>query len=293
MKHSSAFPPRPSGEQLKIVALAYKRRNRYWLDYFWHVRLESNNLFNNISHTGLKSIQEREGNYTNPQSMRTYLLDSADKINACFYHLERLKAEERSIIKLATRLDRAKDMPPNVMGISGFPTEVIDHEVEAFFWAFESSLEIFARGISYYFNGEATFKKLSTFLRNTKVESKKAQKIIGILEENRFQPIFKEVEPGHPQKSKRDLISHFRSLKMVQTNLQFTSRGYAILKAQFREYGSPDPLIEKPISIERYCTDLLYLLCDLQIEILGAIFETKYTHGKKMSVWQARKLKRI
>ncbi|MCL5407525.1 MAG: hypothetical protein M1429_03460 [Patescibacteria group bacterium] len=258
-------PPEISKEMLSFVASHYNYRHKYWSAYFWPTR-EKANL--KIPKYYLKEI----------------LFDCFDKINACYYHMKRLKEEEEKIIYDNQISKIHTSIYPGVIGV---PSEAIVFEYEAFILQQEACLQVIARVISLFFGSHNnSFKKLHNILSNVpKAKSRKAQSILSLLK--KFNNYFKEIgifESG--TRSIRDFASHYGQLKVGTINIQISMseiESFPAIKAKKIDHlAKEDPVgFTNKEDLYDFCKRNFYYLCQFIGLVTGKLFSFRPVFGNK------------
>ena len=96
----------PTQEELALVAKSYAMRQMYWPSYTWNIQTQHLNKIDEKS-SGLKA------NGVDVEIFEKHKSDLFNKINASFYHLEKLKENESIIIELGKEMaDKARKHTP-------------------------------------------------------------------------------------------------------------------------------------------------------------------------------------
>ncbi len=121
----------------------YTLRNKYWPAYTWKIQTSYLKDFKGSLIKDSKISQEE---------FNERLSSIFDKINASFYHLEKLKENQEIALNLGQMLAKLK-MPgmENLPGIAAAPYEPISYEYEAFLVTIKSSLDLITMLISVTF----------------------------------------------------------------------------------------------------------------------------------------------
>ena len=133
----------PTQEELALVAQGYAMRQVYWPAYTWQLQTKY-----------LNKIDDRKGalesNGVDIDAFSKYKSDLFNKMNASFYHLQKLKENEETVIELGKKMaeESKKHTPKGVFGIVGTPYEPIDYEYEALLVTLKSALDIMAMMLS-------------------------------------------------------------------------------------------------------------------------------------------------
>lgn len=263
---------------LKTISVIESRRATYRSNYFWLARVKINSIFTKEDNKTIKIIKNREG-YSDIKVLSKYFLDSSDKINACFYHMNKLIEEENWLIENGQKVAfESEKVNPNP-GILCAPLESINYELEAFFLQAYSSLEIFSKGIGFIFKNESKFHTIETILSNFNNDAK-AKKILEVFNNKKYSDLINEFKKSGGtklEKSRRDYLSHLGMLPMCQINIPLNSNtnlSVSMLPSHINQY-------DKAIKTKDYIESLFYLLCDFLIEILEIIFDIKIKPGRK------------
>ena len=265
--------PEITKEQLFVMNQLSILRNKHRSSYFWKTRLNINDYWNKNP----KSI---------PSGVREIFFDSFDKINAVFYHLQKINEQEDLILQVGSKLRKITNIesPPGVAGITHEP---ISYEFELFIMQSSACLEVFSRAVSICFKNESGFRELKKSLIN--VKKAKATQIVRCLEKKKYTSLMKEFikEKGSSgRQNRRDYSVHFGTLNTGTINIPIASpqkviRSYVteLSKNNTSPFGAQDLI--------SFCKNYFYLLCDLIREILEILFSVKLEKGMKTSTLEA------
>lgn len=276
----------PTEDELALVAQSYTLRQVYWPSYTWQIQTQYLNKLD-------EKRQSLEARGIDFDLFVKHETDLFNKINASFYHLEKLKENENTIIELGKKMAEAskKHTPNGVLGIIGTPYEPIEYEYEAFLVTLKSGLDISAmilaqpaelhsdNIVSLVNDGEQA-KRPNEFLSATKALLAKDEHLKTIEE-------FRNKAGVH---SKRNYAVHQGSLPTGTINIQYTADNteIGILKTRTMEVGGEMTDFRKQQSLDEYATTLFYAVCDLIIEALELIVGETLPRGQKMGVYEAR-----
>lgn len=279
----------PTADEIALVAQSYTMRQRYWPGYTWQIQTECLNKVDEYA----KSL---ENNGVNLKEFGKRKADLFNKINASFYHLQKLKENEESIISLGKKMakESQKHAPENVLGIVGTPYEPIDYEYEALLVTLKSTLDIIAMMLSQPSGLKSdNIISLVNDLQQTRRPNKFLTKAIALLTKEEHAKIISEFKNKDGQSSKRNYAVHQGSLPTGTINIQFTagSTEIGVLKTRTIEVGGDMMDFRKQQSLEEYATNLFYATCDIVVEGLELLIGKKLPKGQKMSVYDARKSK--
>jgi len=277
----------PTQDELRLVAESYAIRQMYWPSYTWQIQTQHLNKID-------EKRQALETNGVEVDPFTKHQSDLFNKINASFYHLEKLKENENTIIELGKRIakESKKHTPNGAFGVIGAPYEPIEYEYEALLVTLKSGLDILAMmlaqpsglhcdNIGSLSNESEQAKKPNDFL--TKVKTMLAKD-----EHHKTLDEFRNKDGVH---SKRNYAVHHGSLPTGTINIQFTadSAEFGILKTRTMEVGGEMTSFTEQRNLEDYVTDLFYATCDLIIEGLELLISCSLPKGEKASVYEARK----
>lgn len=217
-----------------------------------------------------------------------------DKINASFYHLERLKENEEIAVQTGKELVKIK-IPgtEGMVGIAGSPYEPIEYEYEAFLATIKSALDfvsiLLAKGLN---RKEDDIVSFTNNIQTNKTDPTTLKgKIYALLCSPKYKTFIDEYKGNKPgSKSKRNFATHQGSLPIGTINIPINSPTLEPLLSKALNPNDPDPhlSIRTSQNLVEYCEDQFYQACDLLIEILSLISDNKIEHGPKSSVYQER-----
>ena len=269
--------PQINKKILELVDKSYKIRHRYQSDYFWNTRMKVNAIFNDGSNNVMKDISESKNGFSDADEFRKRLFNSFDKINAIFYHLEKLKEEEELVMQLSGKIAEESEKINKNPGVIVTPLESINYEFESFIMQAKACLDVFCYAVGYYYKNVARFSTFEKMIKNCN-----AKKLLKILDSNEYEFLVKEFISKEQEKSKRDFSSHYGSLPVGQLNMPINSNGQKILKSFIVDHlGKKESLPKKPIEIEQYCNDVFYEICEFMVTVLETLFDEKFERGKK------------
>ena len=277
----------PTQEELALVAQGYAMRQVYWPSYTWQIQTK---YLNKID----ESRQTLESNGGDVDLFNKHKSDLFNKINASFYHLEKLKENENTVINLGKKMaeESKKHMPDRVFGIVGTPYEPIEYEYEALLVTLKSALDITAMmlaqpsklgsdNIASLFNDSSQAKRPNSILSAVK----------NLLTKDEHRKIIDEFKNKDGVHSKRNYAVHQGSLPTGTINIQFTaaSTEIGILKTRTMEVGGGMADFDKQQSLDDYATELFYSVCDLIVEGLELLVGQTLPKGSRMSVYEERR----
>lgn len=263
----------------------YTQRSKYWPAYIWKTQTSYS--------SSIKGKLSTEFAISDTNFEKVYF-DIFDKINASFYHLERLKENEEFAVQLGKELAKVK-IPgaEGMVGIAGSPFEPIGYEYEAFLATIKSALDfvstLLAKGLNRKEDDIVSFTK--NILTDRADISTLKGKIYALLCSPRYKTFIEEYKGNKPgSKSKRNFATHQGSLPIGTINIPINSTTLEPLLSKALNPNDPDPHISVRTSpnLVEYCEDQFYQACDLLIEILSLVSDNKFEHGPKSSVYQER-----
>ncbi len=262
----------------------YMQRTKYWPAYTWKIQTSYSSLIKGKLSSGF-IISELD--------FEKIYFNIFDKINASFYHLERLKENEEFAVQLGKELAKIK-IPgtEGMVGIAGSPFEPIGYEYEAFLVTIKSALDIISMLLAKGLNrNEDDIVSLTLNLQKKKTSPLTLEGKTNLLLNNKYKTLIDEYIGNRTgPKSKRNFATHQGSLPIGTINIPINNPHQAPLLSKALNPNDPDPHISvgtSPNLIE-YCEGQFYLACDLLIEILSLISVNKFEHGPKSSVYQQR-----
>ncbi|MCC7288994.1 hypothetical protein IT414_01200 [bacterium] len=276
----------PTEDELAIVARQYAMRKLYWPSYTWSIQT-----------TSLNKVEDKRQTLTaNGVDVDTFLKRKSDlfnKINASFYHLQKLKENEQSIINLGKEIaEKSKEhTPKGVMGIVGTPYEPIEYEYEALLVTLKSSLDILAMMLSQPSGlGSDNIISLVNDAEQVRRPSELLVKVKALLAKSEHSITIDEFRNKDGISSKRNHAVHKGSLPTGTINIQYTaeSADISVLKTRTVDVGGDKTDFLKQQSLEEYAETLFYSVCDLIIGGLELLVGQSLPKGKKLSVYEAR-----
>ncbi|MCR4329614.1 MAG: hypothetical protein NUV65_03635 [Candidatus Roizmanbacteria bacterium] len=265
------------------MQIMYSQRSIYWPAYTWKVQTSYA--------SSIKGKLSNEFKISEADFEKIYF-DIFDKINASFYHLERLKENEEIAIKIGTELEKVH-MPgtEGMVGIVASPYEPIGYEYESFLVTSKSTLDFIAILIAKGF-GRAEDNIISLL---NEVQSANytlgslEEKVCKLLQNNKFSALFLEYRNiDKDQKSKRNYATHKGSLPIGTINIPINNPKGVLLRSKALNPNSPiqHSNILNSQNLVEYCQDQFYQICDLLIETLSLITCSLIKSGPKSSVYQ-------
>lgn len=263
----------------------YTQRSKYWPAYTWKIQTSySDSIKGKLSGEFIISETEFEKIY----------FDIFDKINASFYHLERLRENEEFAVQLGKELAKI-EIPgtEGMMGIAGSPYEPIEYEYEAFLATTKSALDfisiLMAKGLGRKEDDIVSFTN-NIQQDNSDISTLKG-KIYELLRRQKYKTFIDEYKGNKPgSKSKRNFAIHQGSLPIGTINIPINNPLQAPLlsKALDPNNSNPHVSIRTSQNLIEYCQGQFYLSCDLLTNILSLISNNKFKNGSKSSVYQQR-----
>ncbi|MEO8581729.1 MAG: hypothetical protein ABI425_04080 [Patescibacteria group bacterium] len=282
--------PEPTIEQLRLVQYGYRLRHVYWPDYTFDSQRSCLKVLktkkNKIESLGLEE-----------DKLRKRLSAIFDKLNASFYHLERIKENEQLLVDFVKKFatESKSKIPDGVLAMFGGRYEPINHEYESFLISLKSALDILSISISQAcgFNVD----NITQLDNHLKSQSKKktsdfSLKLKKLFDKKKNVKIIEEFKNGESI-SKRNYAVHHGSLGAGSVSIQFTSNSpnKKKPKAIILEIDENGKLI-KVRELLKDCEEIFYDSCDLFVDILEILLEQKLQKGKKTSVYLERDLKK-
>jgi len=263
----------------------YTQRSKYWPAYTWKIQtLYSSSIKGKLSDELIISETEFEKIY----------FDIFNKINASFYHLERLKANEEFAVRLGEELAKIK-LPgtEGMVGIVGSPYEPIEYEYEAFLATIKSALDftsiLMAKGLGRKEDDIVSFT--NNIQQDSSNKSTLKVEIYELLCSQKYKTFIDEYKGNKSgSKSKRNFATHQGSLPIGTINIPINNPHQALLLSKTLDPNNPNPHVSIRTSqnLIEYCEEQFYLACDLLTDILSLISNNKFKNGPKCSVYQQR-----
>jgi len=294
MKKDSHTPlddmPEPSPVQLQLIAKSYAMRQLYWPSYTWLIQTES-----------LNRLEDRqpdlESRGINLEKFTKQKADLFNKLNASFYHLQKMRDNESVVIELGKEMaEEARQNTPNgIHGIIGTPYEPIEYEYEALLITLRSALDIFAiimaepTGLS-----SDNIMSLLNDGQQQRNPSALLQSTLTILTNDKNTKTINEFRNQNGIKSKRNYAVHQGSLPTGTINIQFARHAtdIGVLKTRTMEVDGSIADFTQQQSLDDYAANLFYSVCDLIIEALEVLVGWQLPKGGKCSVYEERLSKR-
>lgn len=276
----------PTENEMMLVARSYAMRQEYWPAYTWHLQTE---YFNKIDEK--REALEKKGVDIDTFTKRKS--DLFNKINASFYHLQKVKENENTIIALGKKLaeESQKHTPKGVAGVVGMPYEPIDYEYEALLVTLKSTLDIMAMILSQPSNlNSDNIVSLLNDSQQAKQPCEFLTSVRALLTKDEHAKTIDEFRNKDGIHSKRNYAVHQGSLPTGTINIQFTpeSAEISIIKTSTMNVEGETTSLREQQNLDDYVSDLFYAVCDLIIEGLELLADEQLPKGKKTSVYKAR-----
>ncbi len=280
----------PTQEEADRVAQIYAMRQIYWPAYTWILQTK---YLNNIE----CKRDALEGKGVDVTAFSVFKSDLFNKVNASFYHLQKLKENELAVIKLGKKMAKKskEHMPRNVLGIVGIPYEPIDYEYEALLVTLKSALDIMTMMLAQPAGLQIdNIGALLNECQQTKRSSDFLAKVRELVTKEEHYKTIDEFRNKEGIKSKRNYAVHQGSLPTGTINIQFVLNKpkISILKTSAIEVGSEKVDLKNQQNLDVYATNLFYAVCDLVIDSLSILLGEVLPKGKKTSVYDERQAER-
>lgn len=263
----------------------YTQRSKYWPAYTWKIQTSYSSEIKG------KLLSE----FNIPEDMFEKMYFSIfDKVNASFYHLERLKENEEVAVQTGKELAKIK-IPgtEGLVGIAGSPYEPIGYEYESLLITIKSTLDLIAILLSKGFGRkEDNIVSLTNNIQiSTADPTSLEDKIYALLVAPSYKGLIDEYKgnkPGH--KSKRNFATHDGPLPIGTINIPINNPFGSPLLSKALDPNKIDPYAFLPHSqnLVEFCEDQFYKTCDLLIEIMSLMINSKLKPGPKCSVYIQR-----
>lgn len=288
MKHFKSTEP--TQEEAARVAQIYAMRQIYWPAYTWLIQTK------HLNNMGSKK-EALEANGVDVAIFNARKSDLFNKVNASFYHLQKLKENELAVIKLGKRIAKKskEHLPRNVLGIVGIPYEPIDYEYEALLVTLKSALDIMTMILAQPAGLQIdNIGALLNECQQNKRSSDFMAKIRELVTKEEHYNTIDEFKNKGEVKSKRNYAVHQGSLPTGTINIQFVCNQpkINILKTSTLEIGGEKVDFRKQQTLDDYATNLFYAVCDLIIDGLDILLGETLPKGKKTSVYDERQAQR-
>lgn len=276
----SDVPP----ELLQKMQAAYAARTRYWSHYMWPARDTVNKYL-----TGEPSIlQANSKGRSSTGKLRNLILEGLDKLNASFYHLVKLRENEELPIKIGGDFAAAAGpLNPGWHGMVGLPYEPVGYEYEAIVVQSKAAFDLCGSAIAYYL--DLNFRDVKG-LRPALEQSKhpKAHALSAQFKSEKYTRLYDELNDKDGEHSKRNWLEHYGTLPVGEVHINYYGKDQAVNKAVVRPHGKtgpPTPTMPPNYqSVDDYCTDLFYLVCDFVLDVYAILFDLGIRAGERESV---------
>jgi hypothetical protein len=269
----------------------YSLRSKYWPAYTWKIQTSYLKDFKGSLTTESKISQDE---------FNSQLSNILDKINASFYHLQRLKENQDIAVKLGQALAEIK-VPgmENLAGVAAAPYEPIGYEYESFLITVKSALDLIAILIATTFGKSE--RDIVSLVTNTNLNSLQKrstiEKVFSLLKKKQFVDFieeYKDPDKLQNKRSKRNFATHHGSLPIGTTNVPINNRKASILMVKPIDHNitPSDFFPQNTPDLTEFCNLHFYHLCNMFIGVLSILLDNKFKHGPKKSVYDARKLKK-
>lgn len=263
----------------------YSQRSKYWPAYTWKVQTSFT--------SDIKGKISSEFSISDADFEKIFF-DIFDKVNASFYHLERLKESEDIAIHTGKELAKLK-IPgtEGMISIAGSPYEPITYEYEALLVTIKSALDFIAILLAKGLN--KNIDNIISFINNTHVDSPSSYtlegKVISLLGRPKYKTFIEGYKGNQPgSKSKRNFATHDGSLPIGTINIPTNNPHAQPLLSKALDPNKTDPYASLPHAqnLVEFCEAQFYQLCDLLIGVLSVIIDTEIRHGPRGSVYNQK-----
>lgn len=267
----------------------YTQRSKYWPAYTWEIQKSySKNIKDKIT----SELKLSKGDFGEMYS------NVFHKINASFYHLQRLKENQEIALKIGQTMVKIK-IPgtEKMIGVAGVPYEPTGYEYETFIVTIKSALDFISILIAKSFGWkEDNILSLINRIKLRKVNTKQIlkEKICAFLENYQFTELIGSFKkPGQGRKSKRDFTVHKGPLPVGTINIPINNPKATTLLTKALDPNDPKPHFssQNTPDLIKYCEDQFYQTCDLFTGILSILSDNQFTPGPKVSVYEQRRKK--
>ena len=263
----------------------YMQRSEYWPAYTWEIQTSySKDIESKIS-SELKISKE---------DFRTMYFNIFHKINASFYHLQRLKKNQETAIKIGQAMAKIK-IPgtESMIGIASVPYEPIEYEYETLLGTIKSTLDFISILVASGFGRKED--NILILLNNIKfLKLKKGsleKKVYTFLKNDQFTDLFESFRnPSKDLKSKRNFATHKGPLPIGTINIPINNPSASILLVKAIDPNDPNPhsSLLNSADLVKYCENQFYQTCDLLIGILSILVKKQLRPGQKVSVYEQK-----
>lgn len=261
----------------------YSHRKKYWPSYTWNVQTSYST---DIKGKILKEFKITENDFGK------MCFNIFHKINASFYHLERLKENEAIAVQVGVEM--SKIVFPGMegkVGIAGSPYEPIGYEYESFLVTVKSTLDFIGTMLASVLGIKVdNILSLVDTMQSKRVNANTLEeKVCLLLNTQQFKNLIDEYRGNKPGfKSKRNFATHDGSLPVGTINIPINNPLSKPLLSKALNPNKLDPYTDLPESqnLTDFCEDQFYKTCDLFIEVLNLLTNSKLKHGPKGSVYE-------
>ena len=287
MSNSDFSVPDVSEDELLIVDKMYAYRELYWPHYTW------------LAQTGyLKVVETKKTNIVKAkvdiEVLKKQFSSIFNKINGSFYHLQKIKENEKLITELGIEVAQ-KGQPKigeGILGMFGASYEPIGYEYEAMLVTLKSALDILAIAFSSIVGSKSdNILGLENEVRQDNNPSGLIVKIKQLLNSQDCQKLLNEFRNTNGVKSRRNYAVHIGSLSTGTINIQFVSGTPKIklIKSKAMPVGAIGNHITEEQDLDAYCSTLFYETCDFLLKGLEIILDEKLPRGKRKSVFELKR----
>jgi len=263
----------------------YSLRSKFWPAYTWKIQTTYLNEYKD-SLTKESKISQEE--------FKHRLSDIFEKINASFYHLEKLKEDQQVAVDMGKKL--AKIIMPgteNLPGIAGAPYEPIGYEYESFLITVKTMLDLVATLITKCVGrGEDNIISLISNIDLEKLrEESLERKIMTFVKSDYFKEFLEDYRNPKDDKNKstkRNFAAHHGSLPLGTTNVPINNPRASVILVKPIDHNATDPdhFPKNAPDLVDYCDDHFYQACDLFIGVISILLNNEFKAGRKSSVYE-------
>jgi hypothetical protein len=284
---NDSFAPEIDEEQLQLISHAYALRELYLSAYTWTIQTNY-----------LKFIEQKKQELTSrsidSEALKLHLPDLFDKINASFYHLQKVKESEQLITDLGKEVAKKSQVntPTGTLGIFGATYEPIGYEYEALLVTLRSALDLLAIILASILGSKSDdIMKLTNELDLTKQSEGLRSELKSFFDTDTRRKLVSEFRNSNGTKSRRNHAVHAGSLSTGTINIQFVADrpDMGVLKAKAMPVSGDLGKMTTEQDLDDFCSTLFYDTCELLMDALEIILAEKLARGKKMSVYEAKR----
>ncbi len=216
----------------------HSARSIYWPAYTWKIQTSFSSKIDGKISPELKISKE---------DFQKLYFDIFHKINASFYHLQRLKENQDVAVGIGKEMAKLRfPGTENLPGIAGVPHEPIEYEYEAFLVTVKSALDFITILISKSFGRKEDniISLLSALKSRRPKQNTLEEEIYLFLENSQHTPLFdsfRDPDSKLGKKSNRNFAVHKGSLPVGTINVPINNPHASVLLVKALNPNAADP----------------------------------------------------